>query len=232
MRSADDDEVQAEGARRLDGAPKMRCVAQTVRYRCPVPVEDQRLEPPIEMGKRDSCRRRERAHVTTVVGREAAAIVGGYGRARRISTEPVRGPGRMSASLPAGRMKVMFYPPFGLYQLCTQLAEWLRSPPPPLESSDDLRTCRFCRQPFVGPLDCRANGDTRWRIVLRCGNCDRRREVIVTNEHASEFERDVARDIAAIARDLERLDSERLLAQADAFAAALARDLIDASDFS
>jgi hypothetical protein len=126
----------------------------------------------------------------------------------------------------------MFFLPLRLHQLCTQLAEWLRSPPLPLESSDDLRTCRFCWQPFVGPLDCRAHGDTQWRILLRCGNCDRRREVIVTNEHASEFECDVARDIAAITRGLERLDSERLLAQADAFAAALARDLIDASDFA
>jgi hypothetical protein len=126
----------------------------------------------------------------------------------------------------------MLYLPFRLHQLGTQLAEWLRSPPSPLKSSDDLRTCHFCTQPSVGPLDCRADGESRWRILLRCGNCDRRRGVIVTNEQASEFECDVARDVAAIARDLERLDSERLLAQTEAFAAALALDLIDASDFS
>jgi hypothetical protein len=98
--------------------------------------------------------------------------------------------------------------------------------------SDDLRTCRCCRQPFVGPLHCRADGDTHWRILLRCGSCDRRRVLVVTNERPSEFECDDARDIAAITRALEQLDGERLLAQADTFASALARDLIDASDFS
>jgi hypothetical protein len=129
-------------------------------------------------------------------------------------------------------MKLMLYLPFRLRQLCAQLAEWLRSAPSPLVASDELRACRFCKRPFVGPLDCRADGDAHWRILLRCGNCERRREVVVTNERAAEFECDVARDIAAIARDLERLDSERLRAQTDAFAAALARDLIHASGFS
>jgi hypothetical protein len=51
-------------------------------------------------------------------------------------------------------------------------------------------------------------------------------------EQASAFECAVARDFAAINRALRNLESERMAAQADAFAAALATDLIDASDFS
>ena len=54
----------------------------------------------------------------------------------------------------------------------------------------------------------------------------------MTKEQASAFECAVARDIVAIDRALRDLESERMAAQADAFAAALASGLIDASDFS
>jgi hypothetical protein len=126
----------------------------------------------------------------------------------------------------------MLFQPFRLHRVLGQLAEWLRSRSSPAESREDLRRCLCCKQPFVGPLVCRVDGRSHRRILLRCGNCECRREVVVTNEQASAFECDVARDIIAITRALERLDSERLHAQADAFAAALAHDLIDASDFS
>jgi hypothetical protein len=132
-------------------------------------------------------------------------------------------------------MSVMLYQPFppwtALNDLFGRLAEWFRSPPPPQEPEDDLRTCRFCGQPFVGPLECRAEGSGR-RILLRCGNCDCRRRVFATNEQASRLECDVARDIATINRAVERCDVDRFADQADAFAAALERDLIDASDFT
>jgi hypothetical protein len=138
----------------------------------------------------------------------------------------------------AGRMEPMlvYTPPFaasiGLYGLLRHLVERVRAPAWPPKPADDLRTCRFCGQPYVGPLDCRASGESEYRILLRCGNCDCRREVLVTSEQASAFERGVARDIVAINRALRELERERMAAQADAFAAALARGLIDASDFS
>jgi hypothetical protein len=112
-----------------------------------------------------------------------------------------------------------------------QFAEWFRSPPPSQEPEEDLRTCRFCGGPFVGPLECSAEGSA-FRILLRCGNCDCRRWVVATRERAVRFEHDVARDLLEIARAAERLDSQRFAAQTDAFATALAHDLIDASDFS
>jgi hypothetical protein len=92
--------------------------------------------------------------------------------------------------------------------------------------------CGSCGQPFVGPLECRASGESEYRMLLRCGNCDCRRVVFVTSAEASAFECAVARDVVAINRALRDLDSERMAAQADAFAAALARDRIDAFDFS
>jgi hypothetical protein len=129
----------------------------------------------------------------------------------------------------------MMYQPFlpwaAVNGLFSQLAEWFRSPPPPPESEEDLRICRFCGLPYVGPLDRSAEG-TEFRILLRCGNCDRRRRVLVTAAQAMRFECDVAYDSMEIAREAERLDGDRFAAQTAAFALALERDLIDASDFS
>jgi hypothetical protein len=123
------------------------------------------------------------------------------------------------------------FPPWGSFNdLFALVAEWFQSPPPP-EPEDDLRTCRFCGQPFVGSLDCRAEG-SGFRILLRCGNCNRRRRVLVTTRQATRFECDVAYDMIEIAREAERLDGERFAEQTAALAVALERDLIDASDFS
>jgi hypothetical protein len=123
------------------------------------------------------------------------------------------------------------FPPWGSFtDLFAVVAERFRSAAPPPESEDDLRTCGFCGQPYVGPLECSAEG-ARFRILLRCGNCDSRRRVLVSTLQATRFECDVAHDMIKIAREAERLDGERFAAQTTAFAAALARDLIDASDF-
>ena len=128
---------------------------------------------------------------------------------------------------------LLYSPPFaagsGLYGL---LRQWIERRRAPATSDDDLRMCGFCGEPFVGPLESGASGESEWRILLRCGNCDCRRVVFVTSEQAAAFECDIERDIVAINRALRVLESERMAAQADAFAAALARDLIDASDFS
>ena len=131
----------------------------------------------------------------------------------------------------------MPYQPFAswvaLHKLVAELAERLRrSPATPEPGEEDLRTCRSCRQPFLHPLDRHEEGESEWRILLRCGNCDRRWEVVATDRQTTRLECDVARDIVTIRRALERLDRERFEVQADAFAAALDHDLVDASDFA
>jgi hypothetical protein len=116
--------------------------------------------------------------------------------------------------------------------LFAQFGKRLRRPPEPPGPSEDLRICRWCGEPFVQPLTCHREPGSAWRIVLRCGNCGRRRVVVATHEQTTRLECEVAADIVAISRALERLDRERFQAQADSFAVALDRDLVDASDFA
>jgi hypothetical protein len=74
--------------------------------------------------------------------------------------------------------------------------------------------------------------DDRWHMLLRCGACGTFRDVVATDAVAHAYERDVDRGATEIRATLTRLDRARMSAQADAFAAALQRDLIDAGDFA
>ena len=54
----------------------------------------------------------------------------------------------------------------------------------------------------------------------------------VTNDVAERYGRDLDDALEVIARAARELDAERLAREADAFAEALERDLIDADDFA
>ena len=73
---------------------------------------------------------------------------------------------------------------------------------------------------------------TRWSLHLRCGECGHERELEVADEVAARYEDDLREAARAIGRALADADRKRLEREADAFAAALDRDLIDAADFA
>jgi len=73
---------------------------------------------------------------------------------------------------------------------------------------------------------------SRWSMLLRCGECGLEREVVVANGVVARLDDDLRLAARSIADAAERADRERLKREADAFAAALDRDLIDAADFA
>jgi ribosomal protein S27AE len=94
-----------------------------------------------------------------------------------------------------------------------------------------LVVCGRCGRDFVNPVSWHELDETRWWIRLRCGECGVVREVEVTNEEARRFESQLDRGVRQIAASAARLDRARMIADADTLTAALARDLIDPSDF-
>ncbi len=82
------------------------------------------------------------------------------------------------------------------------------------------------------PVRWRELSDTGWLMALRCGACGVRRTLVLDDEAASNYSAALDRGLDEITAELLRLDRERMRAQADAFAFALARDLIDAADFA
>ena len=103
-----------------------------------------------------------------------------------------------------------------------------RSQPPP---GTGLQICPVCRADFVVPVWWEELEDRRMRLLLRCGECDTHHDLVVAGEVADRFEKDYLRVLEGMAATLDRLDRERMAAEASAGATAHARDLIDADHF-
>jgi len=98
--------------------------------------------------------------------------------------------------------------------------------------ADPLRSCPACRSPFVCPIEWEPSDDRHWWIALRCGECGARWEETVDDARAARYDIELDCDIQPIRRAVAMLDLARMADEADAFAAALAHDLIEPADFA
>ena len=105
------------------------------------------------------------------------------------------------------------------------------TPPTPAPGSG-LHQCLVCHDDYVVPVWWEEVGDERWHMLLRCAQCDTYRDVVVTNDVARVFERDLQRGMDQIAASADRTDRARMVAEVDVLIAALEHDLIDAGDFA
>jgi hypothetical protein len=83
----------------------------------------------------------------------------------------------------------------------------------------------------VGPVAWEPADESHWHIDMRCGECGHRWERIVDQQRATRFDAELNGDIALLRRTLTRLDLERMAVDAETFAVALERDLIEPADF-
>ena len=74
--------------------------------------------------------------------------------------------------------------------------------------------------------------DEQWAIQLRCGDCDHVWDAVVDNTRAARYDVELDGDMATIRRSLRNLDLARMAIEVEAFAAALADDLIEPADFA
>jgi hypothetical protein len=113
-----------------------------------------------------------------------------------------------------------------MFRRFTRFFAWTLSP-----VEEGLHVCVRCRRDLCWPVDWESADAAHWRIELRCGECGHEREVVAPDADAAVFDRVLDRHEAAIARAADRLSRERMELEVEAFAAALAGDLIDADDF-
>jgi hypothetical protein len=92
--------------------------------------------------------------------------------------------------------------------------------------------CPACRADAVAVVTLHEHGRDHWWLQLRCGECGAWRVTVLDEQAADRFQRDYETHISLIEKDAERLDRERMELEADVFAQALERDLIDAADFA
>jgi transcription elongation factor Elf1 len=102
-----------------------------------------------------------------------------------------------------------------------------RNPPPGAR----LHQCPVCNDDSVVPVRIEPLDLGRWDLRLRCGGCGVYQDIVVSDEVAKRYDRDLSRGMDEIAAALEREDDERMVAEAQTFIAALDHDLIDADDF-
>jgi hypothetical protein len=90
----------------------------------------------------------------------------------------------------------------------------------------------MCHDDYVVPVWWEAVDDERWHMLLRCAQCETYRDVVVSDDVAKAYERDLQRGTGEIAAALNQIERERMVAELQIFAAALEHDLIDAADFA
>lgn len=92
--------------------------------------------------------------------------------------------------------------------------------------------CPVCAGDFVYPVHWHEASETHLWVQLRCGECDTWWEGTFTDDALDRFDRKLDETSRLMADEADRLHREWRSTEADAFAAALDRDLIDAGDFA
>src|SRR5690348_10265007 len=107
----------------------------------------------------------------------------------------------------------------------TVLKWFMSGTPAPLlaaaAAATSLSDCPACGAPYVHPVDWEARDGRSWWIHLRCGACERHREVVVGDAEASAYDEALGLQAAAIERAVAEMDRERMAGQLETFIAAL-----------
>jgi hypothetical protein len=94
-----------------------------------------------------------------------------------------------------------------------------------------LHICFHCAGELVYPLDWSEEGPRHWRIVLRCPECESRREGVFDQSSVERLDDELDRGSSALLGDLRRMTHANMSEEIEFFARALDADLILPSDF-
>jgi hypothetical protein len=95
----------------------------------------------------------------------------------------------------------------------------------------ELHVCFNCAGELVYPLDWIEEGARHWRIVLRCPECEARREGVFEQSLVELLDDELDRGAGALLSDLKRLTHANMTNEVEFFVRALQADLITPSDF-
>jgi len=96
---------------------------------------------------------------------------------------------------------------------------------------DLLHVCFHCSGELVYPLDWEEEGTRHWRVVLRCPECESRREGVFEQSIVERLDDELDRGAGALLSDLRRMTHANMSEEIDFFVRALDADLIVPSDF-
>ncbi|HEX4467456.1 MAG TPA: hypothetical protein VH025_09735 [Solirubrobacteraceae bacterium] len=96
---------------------------------------------------------------------------------------------------------------------------------------DQLHICFHCAGELVYPLDWSEEGPRHWRIVLRCPECESRREGVFDQAAVERLDDELDRGSGALLGDLRRMTHANMSEEIEFFVRALDAELIMPSDF-
>jgi hypothetical protein len=96
---------------------------------------------------------------------------------------------------------------------------------------EELHICFNCGGELVYPLDWCEEGVRHWRIVLRCPDCESRREGVFEQSAVELLDDELDRAAGALLGDLRRMTHANMSEEVEFFVRALDADLITPSDF-
>jgi hypothetical protein len=99
------------------------------------------------------------------------------------------------------------------------------------DATEHLHVCFNCTSDLVYPLDWCEEGLRHWRIVLRCPECESRREGVFEQTCVEQLDDELDRASSALLGDLRRMTHANMSEEAEFFIKALHADLIVPSDF-
>lgn len=91
--------------------------------------------------------------------------------------------------------------------------------------------CPECSSSLVYPIAWTAAGAERWRVELRCPNCEHTDGALLDLDTAEHFDEELERGSETLMSDLARLAEANMLEDLERFAAALRADAILPLDF-
>lgn len=95
-----------------------------------------------------------------------------------------------------------------------------------------LHKCFNCGSDFVYPLDWEEAGHRSWRIVLRCPECESRREGVFDQPAVERLDDMLDAGTALLMADARRMSHSNMSEEVEVLARALREDLITADDFA
>ncbi len=101
----------------------------------------------------------------------------------------------------------------------------------PASTPDHLHVCFHCAGELVYPLDWSEEGPRHWRVVLRCPECESRREGVFEQTAVERLDDELDRGSSALLGDLRRMTHANMSEEIEFFVRALDADLITPGDF-
>lgn len=110
-------------------------------------------------------------------------------------------------------------------------AERPSADPPTAAPEEALHVCPCCAGGLVHPLDWAEESPGRWRVLLRCPDCDEQREGVFGQTLIERLDDELDHATAEMLSDLRQITHANMSEEIDRFSRALELDLIGPSDF-